>query len=131
MEARRIGQPGRRAAGTGEIAKLRAFIAEHVPAIITKLVEAAKGGDAGAARLLLERVIPPIKATEQLVQVDIPDASLTDQGRAVLFAAGAGDLSPSQAAQLMSGLGILAKLVESDELAERVAALEATHGIKS
>ena len=43
MEARRIGQPGRRAAGTGEIAKLRAFIAEHVPAIITKLVEAAKG----------------------------------------------------------------------------------------
>ena len=61
----------------------------------------------------------------------LPDASLTDQGRAVLFAAGAGDLSPSQAAQLMSGLGILAKLVESDELAERVAALEATHGIKS
>ena len=125
------GNPAGRTPGSGEIAHLRASIAKHVPDIITWLVEAAKAGDAGAARLLLERVIPPIKATEQAVQVDMPDASLTGQGRAVLFAAGAGNLSPGQAAHWLSGLGALAKLVESDELAARVAALETTHGIKS
>ena len=125
------GNPAGRAPGSGEVAKLRASIAKHLPDIITRLVEAAKAGDAGAARLLLERVIPPIKATEQPVSVDMPEASLTDQGRAVLSAAGAGNLSPSQAAQLLSGLGTLAKLVESDELAARIAALEAKNGIKS
>jgi len=49
---------------------------------------------------------------------------LADQGRAVLGAAGLGALAPGQAAQLLASLGALAKLVETDELAARVAALE-------
>ena len=48
------GNPRGRKRGAGEVGKLRASIAEHVPEIIAKLVEQAKGGDAGAARLLLE-----------------------------------------------------------------------------
>jgi hypothetical protein len=100
-----------------------------VPDIITKLVEQAKAGDAGAARLLLERVLPPVKATEQTVPVALPaDGSLADQGRAVLAAAGAGTLAPGQASQLLQGLGALAKLIETDELAARIAALEGKDG---
>lgn len=118
------GNPGGRAPGTGEVAKLRASIAEHLPDIIAKLVESAKTGDAGSARLLLERVLPPIKATEQAVLIDMPEGALSDQGRAVLMAAGAGDLAPGQAAQLLAGLGSLAKLIETDELARRIKALE-------
>ncbi len=123
------GNPRGRKPGTGELGRLRASIAKHVPDIITKLVEQAKAGDAGAARLLLERVLPPVKATEQTVPVALPaDGSLADQGRAVLAAAGAGTLAPGQASQLLQGLGALAKLIETDELAARIAALEGKDG---
>jgi hypothetical protein len=119
------GNPRGRTPGSGEVAKLRASIATHVPAIITKLVEQAKAGDAAAARLLIERVLPPIKASEQPVPLDLPEGgTLTDQGRAVIAAAGDGTLAPGQASQLLAGLGALAKLIETDELAARIAALE-------
>lgn len=119
------GNPKGRRPGTGEVGKLRAAIAQHLPAILKKQVELAKAGDAQAARLLLERVLPPVKAAEQPVSISLPgDASLAEQGRAVLIAAGSGELAPGQAAQLMSGLGMLSKLVETDELAARIAALE-------
>jgi hypothetical protein len=112
------------------VAKLRKSIAEHLPDIITKMVEQAKAGDAVAARLLFERVIPPIKAGEQPVALDLPDTNLVDQGRAIIAAAGAGQLSPSQASQLLTGLAALARLVESEELAARVAALWAERSAK-
>ena len=118
------GNPAGRKPGTGAVAKLRTAIEKDVPEIIKSLTTAAKAGDVGAARLLLERTIAPIKAVEQSAPIPLPDGSLADQGRAVLAAAGAGHLAPGQAAQLLAGLGALAKLIETDELAARVAALE-------
>jgi len=122
------GNPRGRTPGTGEVAKLRASIAEHVPAIVKQLVDLAKGGDTAAARLLLERVIPPLKPSEQAALIAMPEGSLTDQGKSVLAALGAGALGPTQAAQLLTSLGAMAKLIETDELAARVAALEAKNG---
>ena len=124
------GNPKGRARGSGEVGRLRESIAKHVPDIIAKLVTAATEGDAASARLLLERVIPPIKAVELPAPMELPDGSLADQGRAVVAAAGNGCLAPGQAAQLLAGLGSLAKLIETDELAARIAALEAKHGNK-
>ncbi|MDE2367540.1 MAG: hypothetical protein KGN16_01100 [Burkholderiales bacterium] len=124
------GNPNGRKPGSSEVGKLRASIATHIPDIIAKLVEQAKGGDPAAARLLIERVIPPLKASEQPAPMALPDGTLTDQGRAVLTATGAGDIAPGQAAQLLSGLGSLARLIETDDLAARIAALEAKHGNK-
>ncbi|MBA3597834.1 MAG: hypothetical protein H0W40_10730 [Methylibium sp.] len=103
-----------------------------MPALIEKLLARAIEGDVGAARLLLERTVPPIRATEQAAPLELPDGSLTEQGRAVLNAAASGDLSPGQAAQLLAGLAALAKLIETDELAARIAALEGErHGGQS
>jgi len=58
------GNPSGRPPGTGELAKLRAGIAERVPEILERLTDAALAGDVSAARLLLERVLPPIKPVE-------------------------------------------------------------------
>ena len=58
------GNPKGRPAGSGEVAKLRAAIAGQVPAILESLTAAALAGDVQAARLLLERALPPIKAIE-------------------------------------------------------------------
>lgn len=122
------GNPAGRAPGSGEVAKLRATIAVHVPALVAVLVERALGGDVGAARLLLERVIPPLKASEDTAPLTLPDGALTDQGRAVLGAVAAGDLAPGQGAALLASLGTLAKLTETDELSRRIHALESRSG---
>lgn len=119
------GNPKGRPPGVGEVAKLRASIAGHVPKIITRLVTAAIGGDTQAARLLLERVLPPVKSTEAAVQLALPpDGSLTEQGRSVLAAVSLGDLAPGQGAQLMAAIGSLARVAEIDELTERITKLE-------
>jgi hypothetical protein len=119
------GNPAGRKPGAGEVARLRAAIGDHVPAIIERLTAAALAGDVGAARLLLERVIAPLKPSEEAAPLALPDGTLTEQGRAVVAAAAAGTLAPGQAASLLASLGTLAKLTEADELARRVAALEA------
>ena len=122
------GNPKGKTPGSGELQKLRASIAADVPEILAGLVLAAKGGDVQAARLILERILPPVKAIEQAVELQLPaNGTLTAQGRAVLSAVAGGDLAPGQAAQLIAALGTLAKIHEVDELAARITALEATH----
>lgn len=119
------GNPQGRPKGTGEVAQLRQAIAEHVPAILAQLVEAAKGGDVQAARLLLERVCAPLKAAEQATPVQLAGETLTDKGHSVIGAVEEGALAPSQGAALIAALGQLARVAEVDELEARIAALEA------
>ena len=54
--------------------------------MVAVLVERALGGDVGAARLLLERVIPPLRAAEEVAPVALPDGTLTEKGAALLVA---------------------------------------------
>ena len=123
------GNPRGRTPGTGEVAKLRASIAVHLPEIITQLVTKAKAGDAQAARLLLERVLPALKPIEQAVALSLPDGEgITGQGRAIVQAVADGTLAPGQGAQLLAGLGSLARIVEIDELERRITQLE---GVKN
>ena len=126
------GNPKGRPPGQSEITRLRAAIAEHVPTILNQLVTAAKDGDIQAARLILERVLPPLKGIEQAVELQLPEGgTLTAKASAVLNAAAAGDLAPGQAAQLIAALGTLAKISEVDELAARITALENKHVLKT
>lgn len=126
------GNPKGKPPGSGQLQKLRATLAKDVPAIIKMLGTAAKAGDMQAARLILERVLPPVKAIEQPQALALPaDGSLTDQGRAVLSAVAVGDLSPGQGAALIGAIGGMARVTEIDELAERIKKLEdLQHGNK-
>ena len=122
------GNPKGRPPGVGEIGKMRAAIAGNVPAILESLTTAALAGDVQAARLLLERALPPIKPVEQSQPLSLPDGTLTEQGRAVLAAVAAGELAPGQGAALLGAIGTLARVAEIDELARRIEALEDRHG---
>lgn len=106
--------------------KLRDLIGSHAETIIKKLLLAAVNeGDVQAAKLLLERAIPPIKPVELPTPLPLPpDASLADQGRAVVLALAAGKVSATPAAMLLQGLGTLARLIELDELEKRTALVE-------
>lgn len=119
------GNPAGRPPGVGEIGKLRAAIGDRLPALLAAMMSKAIEGDVGAARLLLERAIAPLKGIEQAVTLQLPnEGTLTAKANAVLSAAAAGDLAPGQAAQLIAALGTLAKISEVDELAARITALE-------
>ena len=125
------GNPKGKPPGSGEVQKLRAAMAEHVPALVAVLVQRAMDGDIGAARLLLERTIAPLKASEETARLALPDGTLTEQGRAVVAAVAAGELAPGQGAALLASLGTLAKLTEADELERRIAALEGTRNAET
>ena len=119
------GNPNGRPPGVGEVTKLRDSIAAHLPEIIAQLVEKAKAGDAQAARLLLERVLPSLKPIEQPVALSLPAGEgLTAQGVAIVEAVATGTLAPGQGAALLTGLGALARIKEIDELERRIAQLE-------
>lgn len=79
------GNPKGKTPGSGQLQKLRASIANDVPDILAGLVTAAKAGDMQAARLILERVLPPIKAIEQAVALQLPEGgTLTAKAAACL-----------------------------------------------
>lgn len=120
------GNPKGRPTGSGEVAKLRAAIAGHVPAIVERLTSSALDGDVQAARLLLERALPAIKPIEAAHNLPLPDGSLTEQGRAVLAAVASGELPTTQGTALLNAIGALARVAELDELTTRIAALEAS-----
>lgn len=123
------GNPKGRPPGKSAITKMRDSLAADVPEILALVVTAAKAGDMQAIRLVLERVLPPLKGIEQAVTLTLPkDGTLTAKASAVLSAAASGAMAPGQAAQLIAALGTLAKISEVDELAARIAALEAQHG---
>jgi len=58
-------------------------------------LERAMTGDVGAAHLLLERTIAPLKAAEQSALLALPVSTLTEQVRAVIAAVASGELAPS------------------------------------
>jgi DNA-binding response OmpR family regulator len=81
-----------------------------------------------AANALLDRGFGKPR-TDQPVTLDEMDGALADQGRAVLSAMASGRLTPSEAATLMHALAAQGRIVETEDLAQRLTAIEeATQG---
>jgi hypothetical protein len=118
------GNPAGRPPGQSAITRLRAQLEPDAPQILETMVAAAKGGDVQAARLILERILPPFKPTEQAMELALEGKTLTDKGRAVLGAVSAGELAPGQGSQLIAAIGTLARVAEIDDLERRIAELE-------
>ena len=99
--------------------------------LIRKIIDIAKGGDLQALKICVDRLCPPMKAQVAPIRVDLPETeSITDIANAFIKAAADGRLSPDIAAQLVSAVGTLARVVEIDEFKERLAALEMAVGRK-
>ena len=120
----RSGNPAGRKPGTGSIQQLRVQIEFLIPEIIQKLATKAREGDIGAARLLLERVVPALKPVEAPQTLQIAKGDLSTQAKSIVALASAGEVSLAQASQLLWALSAVAKLIEVDELLKRVDALE-------
>ena len=117
--------PGR-PPGRGPVAELRATLATDLDKIIDTLRAQALAGDAQAIRIILDRVLPALRPVEMPTTLELPaDGTLAEQARAVVQAAADGDLAPAQAAQIVTALGGVAKIIETTEIVSRIEALEA------
>ncbi len=117
---------GRPKGALGEAGRLRQALAEELPEILEAVVERAKDGDMQAARLILERVLPPLRPEAKFAampELALAD-TLTDKALAILDGIAMQDMGPETGVQLLAALGGLARILEVDELAVRIAALE-------
>jgi hypothetical protein len=119
------GNPAGRPVGSGLTGELRRAIARHAADVVDVLVQRAKDGDVGAARALLDRVVPALKA--ELLSVQVPDlatGTLAERAESAFRAVGAGEIAPDTGAALVSALGALARIQELTEIEARLQALE-------
>ena len=102
------------------------MIADELPAILQRLVKAAREGDMQAINLILSRTTPALRPQREATALpELASArSLSEQARAILSAVAAGEISSDQAAELLAAVANAASAIEVDELAARIAALE-------
>ena len=67
------------------MAQLRSKISEHLPDVIEVLADAAKEGDVQAARILVERCVPSMRALDQNINVNESVKGLSDEDLASLM----------------------------------------------
>lgn len=118
------GNPKGKRPGTLSLAgKSRLAIGKAIPGILNTLIEQAKGGDTSAARLLLERVVPPLRATDSPAPA-MALTSLADAPAVILEALSKGELTIGQVAELAAAISGLSRAKEVAELEQRIALLE-------
>jgi hypothetical protein len=102
---------------------LRKSIIDDMPEIILKLVEQAKEGDTAAAKILLDRCVPSLKP--QAMAINLPvNGTLAEQGNEIIRATLSGHIPPDIGTQLITALASQGKLIELQELTERIENLE-------
>lgn len=101
-------------------AKLQAHGGEVAAVVLAKALE----GDMYAAKLILDRCSPPLKARAEPVHVAIPEgATIVQTAQAVLAAAAAGALPVDQATQLIGAVADLSRIIEIAELQRELSEL--------
>lgn len=123
------GNPAGRARALGPdaptVKELRARLGQHLPELLDRMLLQAMSGDTTAQRLLIERVLPSLKAESMPVQVQLPDGrTIADTAKALLDAALAGNLAPDVARELLDGLSKVTTVAAVEELKVRLLELE-------
>lgn len=104
---------------------IRDALSEGASDVVEIVLKAARAGDMAACKLILDRLLPPMKSNAQPVFLAIPEgATPLEIARAVLTATAAGQCPPDTAASLVSAIGAFCRIEEFEELRVRIAALE-------
>lgn len=108
------------------------LIGDQASALVQKLVERALAGDATCLRMCIERLLPPLK--ERPVSIDLPpilDASgVALAQESILQAVASGTLMPREGLSVAGLIEVVRRGLETQDLAERIDALEQKHGSK-
>lgn len=125
FKAGQSGNPKGRPSGVPTlVTQFRKSIADRVPEVIEAMIKAAINGDTTAANLLLSRVVPTARPESMTALVPAPGKTLAERAEAITTATLSGDIPSSVAADLMAVLQGQARVIEIDEIEQRLAAIE-------
>ena len=122
------GNPTGKPAGTRNKATLmiQRIMERGAQEIAEAVVGLAKEGDLSAARLVIERLVPPAK--ERPIALVMPDTAsaegIAQAQAAILQAVAAGEILPGEAATLSNIVEARRKALETQQLEQRITALE-------
>lgn len=117
--------PGRPKGSLNKRTKVGLALDAQSEDVARRVVAEALAGDMTAAKLVLDRVAPPLRAEGARVQFKLdPDAPLAAQGQQIIFAVSQGQMDVDTGKVLIDCLCSFAKLRETDELAKRITELE-------
>jgi hypothetical protein len=127
------GGPGRRDGSRNAATLLLDKLAEEDgQEILRKTLEDAKGGDANARKLVLDRIWPVRKG--RAIALGLPNIATASDVLSALSvvadAVGAGEITPDEGTAVAAILEVKRKAIETVELESRVASLEKERGIK-
>ena len=118
------GNPKGRPRKTNIDEALRASIKSACPEIIAGLIRVAKEGDVQAARALLGYALPPLKAQDGPIRLDLGH-DLASAMMALRTALAGGELTPGAANAVASIVATEARIAETAQLEQRLTAVEA------
>jgi Family of unknown function (DUF5681) len=124
------GNPAGRPRGSRNRATLlmESLLADDAEAIGRKAIEMAKQGDMAAIRLCMDRLSPPRKG--EPVAFDLPPlekpADSVAAAAKIAAAVAAGELTPSEAAELAKVIDVYVRAIETKAFDERLTKLEET-----
>ncbi|MCC8955282.1 hypothetical protein H8B02_18110 [Bradyrhizobium sp. Pear77] len=103
-----------------------ALLSQDIESVIGKVVSKAKRGDMQAARLILDRIMPPSRGGAvrfPLPKLETP-ADVVSALATVTKAMAAGQLSPAEAVEVAGVVEMQRRAIETQELETRLHALE-------
>jgi hypothetical protein len=122
--------PEGRPKGSTPQTKLLQRMLDDADGIIEAIVAKALDGDTGAASLIISRVLPALKAQSERVQFEFDAAApAAHQVEQVLQAISDGVVSADVGQQIIAAIAALSTIRATEELDERISALEEARGI--
>ena len=112
--------------GSGQAAHYRAMLEPHAEGLIQQVVDLAKSGDMAALKLCFDRLCAPLRPTDRLITIEGMEGctAISAQGELILVNVANGEITPSEASNLMSAISSQARILEVDELERRITELE-------
>lgn len=118
--------PAGRPPGPSKQQKLLRRMLDEANDVLDAVLAKAKEGDPASAGLVLGRILPVLRAQSQTVTFDFdPSLPVGRQVEQVLAAISSGQIAPDLGQQIISAIGTLSNVRATEELAERLAILEA------
>ena len=105
------------------------ILASKAPVAIARLVELATKEEPNmqALKMLIDRVVPQLKPVSPPVTFSLEGSSTADYAQSIIRATSEGKLSPSVTIELLNALASCQKIIEANELENRLIKLEANN----
>jgi hypothetical protein len=122
------GNPAGRPPGARNKATVLAekLMSDDAEAVTRAVIEAAKGGDMVAARIVLDRIVPPRRGRPVLLELGATETSRDVSAilSALVTTMAAGEITPEEAATAASVIESKRRAIETVEIEERLKRLE-------